>query len=135
MGMKPFINHFFVVYLDDILIFSHSREEHLTHLEMVLKKLKEKVLRINLDKCDFMKEELVFLGFVISKGNPKMDLAKLEAILNRPTPRNSSEVKSFHGLAYFYRKFIKGFSNVCAPMIDTIKGGRKCKFAWTKDVD
>ena len=65
--LNPFINHFVVVYLAYILIFSHSWEEHLTHLEMVLKKLKEKVLRINLDKCDFMKEDLVFLGFVISK--------------------------------------------------------------------
>ena len=75
--LKPFINHFVFVYLDDILIFSHSREEHLTHLEMVLKKLKDQVLRINLDKCDFMKEELVFLGFFISKGNLKMDLEKV----------------------------------------------------------
>ena len=91
--LKPFINHFVVVYLDDILIFSHSREEHLTHLEMVLKKLKEKVLRINLDKCDFVKEELVFLGFVISKGNLQMDPTKVEAILNWPTPKNASEVK------------------------------------------
>ena len=80
--LKPFINCFPVVYLDDILIVSHSRKEHLTHLEMVLKKLKEKVLRINLDKCDFMKEELVFLGFVISKGKLKMDPTKVESILN-----------------------------------------------------
>ena len=93
------------------------------------------MLGINLDKCDFMKEELVFLGFVISKGNLKMDPTKVEAILNWPTPKNASEVKSFHGLASFYRKFIKDFSNVCAPMIDTIKGGRKCHFVWNKDVD
>ena len=86
--LKPFINHFVVFYHDDTLVFTHSREEHLTHLEMVLKKLKEQVLRVNLDKCDFMKEELVFLGFSISKGNLKMDLAKVEAILNWPTPRN-----------------------------------------------
>ena len=94
------------------MIFSHSREEHLTHLEIVLRKLKEKVLRINLDKCDFMKEDLVFLGFVIPKENLKMDPTKVEAILNYPTPKNASEVKSFHGLVSFYRNFIKGFSNV-----------------------
>ena len=80
--LEPFINHFVVVYLDDILIFSKSKEEHLTHLELVLKKLREKELKINLDKCFFMKEELVFLGFFISKGNLKMDLEKVEAILN-----------------------------------------------------
>ena len=99
--MAPFINHFVAVYLDDILIFSKSKEEHLTHLELVLKKLREKELKINLDKCVFMKEELVFLGFVISKGNLKMDPEKVEAILNWPTPRNASEVKSFHGLETF----------------------------------
>ena len=64
-----------------------------------------------------------------------MDPKKLEAILNWPTPKNASEVKKIHGLASFYRKFIKGFSNVCAPMIDTFKGGRKCKFAWTRDAN
>ena len=80
--LKPFINNFFVVYLDDILIFGKSREENLTHLELVLKKLKERELRINLDKCDFLKEELVFLGFFISKENLKMDPKKVEAILN-----------------------------------------------------
>lgn len=68
----------------------------------------------------------MFLGFVISKSSLKMDPFKVEAILNWPTLRNASEVKSFHGLASFYRKFIKNFSGVCAPMIDTIKGGRKC---------
>lgn len=77
----------------------------------------------------------MFLGFVISKSNLKMDPYKVEENLNWPTPRNASEVKSFHGLASFYRKFIKNFSGVCAPMIDTIKGGRKCQFVWTSEAN
>lgn len=78
---------------------------------------------------------MVFLGFVISKSSLKMDTSKVEAILNWPTLRDASEVKIFHGLASFYRKFIKNFSGVCAPMIDTIKGGRKCQFVWTSEAD
>lgn len=90
---------------------------------------------INLEKCDFMKEELVYLGFIISKGSLKMDPSKVEAILNWPTPRSVGDIISFHGLASFYRKFINNFSQICAPMIDTIKGESKCKFSWTNEAD
>ena len=62
-----------------------------------------------------------------------MDPSKAEAILNWPTPRTTIEVKKIHGLASFYRKFVKNFSGVCAPIIDTIKGRRKCKFVWIND--
>ena len=57
---------------------------------------------------------------------------KVEAILSWPSPRTMTEVKSFHGLASFYRRFIKGFSLLCAPILETIKGGEKCKFLWKK---
>lgn len=123
------------MYLDDILIFSKNKDEHLIHLDLVLKRLDEEHLKINLEKCVFLQEEIVFLGFVISKSSLKMDPSKVEAILNWPTPRNASEVKSFHGLVSFYRKFIKNFSGVCAPMIDYINGGRKCQFVWTSEAD
>lgn len=92
-------------------------------------------MKVNLDKCFFLQEELVFLGFVVSKSNLRMDPSKVEAILNWPTPRSASEVKSFHGLASFYRKFIRNFSGVSAPMIDTIKGGRKCQFSWNDEAN
>ena len=71
----------------------------------------------------------MFLGFIISKNQLKMDPSKVEAILSWPTPRTATEVKSFHGLASFYRKILS-FSGVCAPMVDNIKGGRKYKFVW-----
>lgn len=82
-----------------------------------------------------MQHELIVLGFFISKGTLKMDLEKVEAIVNWPIPKTLGEVRSFHGLATFYRKFIKNFSHICAPLLDTIKGGRKTKFQWTKQVD
>lgn len=100
-----------------------------------MQRLHEEQLKIDLEKCVFLQEELVFLGFVISHENLKMDPSKVEAILNWPTPQSASEVKHFHGLAIFYRKFIKNFSGVSAPMIETIKGGRKCQFLWNKEAN
>ena len=131
--LKPFLNKFVVVYLDDILIFSRDRDDHMKHIDLVLKRLHEEELRINLEKCVFMKQELIFLGFVISSGSLKMDPSKIEAIINWPIPSNASEVKSFHGLCNFYRKFIRNFSGISGPMIETIKGGKKCHFVWTKE--
>lgn len=77
----------------------------------------------------------MFLGFVISKGSLKMDPSKVAAILNWPSPTSATEVKSFHGLCSFYRKFIRNFSGICTPIINTIKGGRKCVFDWTKEAN
>lgn len=129
--LKDFIGRFVVVYLDDILIFRKTREENIKHVEAVLKRLHEEKLYINLEKCDFVKEELVYLGFLMYQGTLKMDKEKFATILDWPTPSTSTEVRSFHGLPQFYRKLIKNFSGICAPLLDTIKGGVKSKFEWT----
>lgn len=88
-----------VVYLDDILIFSKTNEEHMKHLEPMMRKLQEEKLIINLEKSEFMKQELVYLGFVVSQGNLKMGKSKVEAILSWPTPRIGTKFRSFHELA------------------------------------
>ena len=126
--LKDYIGVFVVVYLDDILIFSKTKGEYMRHLELVLRRLQEKKLTVNLEKSEFMKEELVYLGFVVSQGSLKMDKRKVDAILSWPSPRFSTEVISFHGLSQFYRKFVRSFTKFCAPMNDTTKGGMKEKF-------
>ena len=132
--LKEFIGKFVIVYLDDILIYSQSKEEHIRHLKYVLQKLHKEKLLVNMKKCTFMKKELVYLGFVVSDEGLKMDLEKVKAITDWPTPRNVFEVRSFHGLASFYRKFIRNFSKINAPIIDTIKKD-KHPFRWTAEAE
>ena len=119
--LKEFIGTFVIVYLDDILVFSKTKEEHLRNLQYMMKKLQQEKFLINLQKCTFMQEELVYLGFVVSKEGLKMDHEKVKAILEWPSPKNVFEVRSFHGLASFFKKFIINFSNINALILETIK--------------
>eukprot|EP00253_Pinus_taeda_P010063 PITA_10063 len=130
--LKEFIGKFVIVYLDDILVYSRSKEEHLRHLNYVLQKLQQEKLLLNPKKCLFIKEELVYLGFVISAEGLKMDPKKIKAIVEWPSPKSVFEVRSFHGLASFYRKFIKNFSKINAPIIETIKKDKQ-PFKWTAE--
>jgi hypothetical protein len=105
--LKDFIGNFVIVYLDDILIFSKTEGEHLEHLVAVMRRLQQEKLLINLKKSSFMKTELIYLGFVISSNELKMDPEKVKTIRDWPSPKSIFEVRIFHGLASFYRKFIR----------------------------
>ena len=123
--LKRFLGKFVIVYLDDILIFSKNKEEHLEHVRKLFQILKEENLMVNLKKYYFMQEETMYLGFVISADGLKMDPEKIKAILEWPTTKNVGEVRSFHSLVSFYRKFIKNFSSICNAMIETMRGDEK----------
>ena len=107
------------------MIFSKPLDENLLHICSVLKRLREEKLLINLKKCSFVKRELVYLGFFVSTEGLKMDPEKVKVILEWPTPRSTTKVRSFHGIASFYRKFIRNFSSICAPLTEIMRGDKK----------
>ncbi|KAJ0522028.1 putative nucleotidyltransferase, Ribonuclease H [Helianthus annuus] len=117
-----------VVYFDDILIFSKTLEAHLQHLRAVFTILREQRLFANGKKCHFLTREVVFLGHLVSGAGIRMDETKVSAITSWPTPKTLHDVRSFHGLASFYRRFIRNFSTIVAPMTELLKSS---KFVWT----
>ncbi|GKA13070.1 RNA-directed DNA polymerase [Tanacetum coccineum] len=127
---KPFIGHFVVVYFDDILIYSSSLEQHLSHLRQIFSVLRDQKLYANGKKCHFLVTEVTFLGYIVTGSGIKMDPTKVEAIISWPTPSTIHDIRSFHGLASFYRRFIWNFSSIIAPLTECMKGGR---FTWTSE--
>jgi len=113
---RPFLDKFVVVFIDDIPIYSWSREEHAEHLRLVLSVLREKQLYAKLSKCEFWMDEVQFLGHVISAQGIAVDPAKVEAVVKWESPKSATEIRSFVGLAGYYRRFIEGFSKIVAPL-------------------
>ena len=127
--LRGLINKHCFVYLDDIIIFGHSIEQHNQNLAIVLQRLRELGLKMQPDKCEFLKPELEYLGHVITAEGVKPNPNKIEAVRNFKTPTTPTEVKSFLGLAGYYRKFIRNFSKIAKPLTDLIK--KDISFHWT----
>ncbi|XP_052734044.1 uncharacterized protein LOC128196602 [Vigna angularis] len=126
---RPYLDKFVVVFIDDILIYSKSCEEHEEHLRLVLGVLREKELYAKLSKCEFWTKEVQFLGHVVTAGGISVDPAKVRAVLDWESPRSVTEVRSFVGLAGYYRRFIEGFSKIVAPLTQLTR--KDHPFAWT----
>ncbi|XP_028216617.1 uncharacterized protein LOC114398639 [Glycine soja] len=105
----PYLDSFVVVFIDDILVYSKTKEEHEEHLRVVLQTLKDNRLYAKLSKCDFWLEEVSFLGHVIFRGGIAVDPSKVEAVMSWESPKSVFEIRSFLGLAGYYRRFIEGF--------------------------
>ncbi|KAL9293467.1 putative nucleotidyltransferase, Ribonuclease H [Arabidopsis thaliana] len=131
--LRSFIGKFVVVFFDDILIYSKSYSDLIQHLELILKTLRNESLYANLKKCTFCSDKCVFLGFVVSKQGLQVDEEKIKAIREWPTPTSITHVRSFHGLASFYRRFVRDFSTVAAPMTAVIK--KNVPFSWGEAQD
>jgi len=124
-----YLDKFVVVFLDDILIFSKSEEEHEEHLRLVLQKLRDHQLYAKLSKCEFWLEEVSFLGHIISKGGISVDPGKVKDVLQWKTPQNVGDIRSFLGLAGYYRRFIGGFSKIAKPLTKLLE--KRAVFKWT----
>jgi hypothetical protein len=119
-----------VVYLDDILIYSRTREEHLKHVAEVLEILRRHKLYARLSKCEFGKRQTTFLGHVVSGQGIAMEPSKIQSIVEWPTPKSVTHVLSFLGLAGYYRRFIAGFSSIAAPLHHL--SSKKVQWVWGK---
>ena len=117
-----------VVFVDDILIYSQSEEEHEDHLRIVLQALREHQLYVKFSKCEFWLTKGRFLGHVVSASGVSVNPKKVEAVMSWERPKSVFEIRSFLGLAGYYRRFIEDFSRLAAPMTRlTWKG---VKFEW-----
>ena len=117
------LGKFIAVYLDDILIFSQNLEEHWKHLRWALDRLREAKLYGRLHKCEFLKDQVEYLGFEVSPRGVQASPGKVRANIDWPRPKGVHDVRSFLGLASYYRRFVRGFSEMARPLTALTKAG------------
>jgi len=119
------VDQFVVIYLDDIVVYSQNLRDHQDHLRIILQTLRENELYVKAEKCTFGSEEISFLGHRVGRGQIQMETEKVRAILDWVAPKSVTELRSFLGLASYYRRFILQFAQVAAPFTDLLKKDRK----------
>ena len=129
MMLQDLLNKTVFVYLDDILIFSSSMEEHVSHVRDVLRRLSENKLYVKAEKCEFHVPSVSFLGFVVEKGQLRADPSKVEAVKDWPAPTTRRQLQRFLGFANFYRRFVRNYSRLAAPL--TCLTSSKLSFTWS----
>jgi len=129
----PLLDKFVVVCIDDILVYSITKEDHMEHLRTVLKTLADHRLYAKLKKCDFWMEKVHFLGHVISAEGISVDLGKIAAVVDWPRPTNVTEVRSFLGMADYYQRFVKNFPKIATPLTQLLS--KDHKFDWTEECE
>ncbi|KAK3512201.1 hypothetical protein QTP70_000471 [Hemibagrus guttatus] len=119
-----------IAYIDDILVYSASMEEHVIQVREVLARLQQHHLYVKLEKCEFHRSQVTFLGYVISHQGVEMDTVKVQAVTGWPEPSTVRELQRFLGFANFYRRFIRNYSSVAGPLTSLLRGKPK-KLSWT----
>jgi hypothetical protein len=127
------LDKFVVVFIDDILIYSSTAEEHEQHLRVVLEKLRQNQLYAKFSKCDFWLEEVSFLSHVLTAEGVAIDPAKIEAVKEWEQPRNVIDICNFLGLLGYYHRFIENFSKIAKPMTNLLK--KTNEFEWTPECE
>jgi hypothetical protein len=128
-----YLDQFVVVFVDDILIYSKTMKDHDNHLRIVLQTLRDNMLYAKFEKCEFWQEEVKFLGHVVSKDGVSVDSSKVEAVMNWKQPTTATEIRSFLGLAGYYRRFISGFSSIASALTKLTR--KDVKFVWTEECE
>jgi hypothetical protein len=124
-----YLDKFVVVFINDILVYSRSEEEHKENLHLALQQLREHRLYAKLSKCEFWMKQVALLGHVISKGGISVDPSKVQDVLSWSAPTSVGDIRSFLGLAGYYRRFIERFSKISKPMTELLEKDKK--FEWT----
>ncbi|KAK3571328.1 hypothetical protein QTP86_007563 [Hemibagrus guttatus] len=119
-----------IAYIDDILVYSDSLEEHVLHVREVLSRLQHHHLYVKLEKCEFHRSTVTFLGYVVSRRGVEMDVVKVWVVTDWPAPTTVRELQCFLGFANFYRRFIHNYSSVAGPLTSLLRGKPK-RLAWT----
>ena len=125
---QPYLDQFVIVFVDDILIYSQSEWEHEYHLRIVLQLLRDHQLYAKFNKCEFWLTEVRFLGHMVSASGVSVDPEKVEAVMSWERPKSVFEIRSFLGLAGYYRRFMMDFSRIAAPMTRLTQ--KEVKFDW-----
>ncbi|GJX02645.1 putative reverse transcriptase domain-containing protein [Tanacetum coccineum] len=128
---KPYLDKFVIVFIDDILIYSRGKEEHVNHLRIILELLKKEKLYAKFSKCDFWISIVQFLGHVIDSQGIHVDPAKIEAVKNWASPTTPTEVRQFVGLTGYYQRFIKDFSKIAKSLTELTQKNKK--YIWGED--
>ncbi|XP_062103593.1 uncharacterized mitochondrial protein AtMg00860-like [Humulus lupulus] len=120
-----YLDQFFIVFIDDILVYSKTREEHNEHLHFTLQRLREHQLYVKDKKCEILLSEVAFLGHIVTNRGIKIDPAKVATVKELPISKNASEVKCFLGLVGYYMRFVEGFSKIATPLMELKKKNLK----------
>lgn len=113
---RQYLDTFVIVFIDDILVYSRTEEEHANHLRIALQTLRDHELYAKFSKCEFWLKFVVFLGHVVSGDGIQVDAQKIEAVKNWPRATSPTEIRSFLGLSGYYRRFVEGFSSIASPL-------------------
>ncbi|XP_074297953.1 putative mitochondrial protein AtMg00860 [Silene latifolia] len=130
---SAYLDQFVVTFIDDILVYSKTKEEYEQHLRLVLQTLRDNNLYAKFSNCEFWLEKVAFLGHVITKEGVLVDPSKIEAMSNWVAPKNVADIRSLLGLAVYYRRFVKDFLKIAKPLSSLMR--KENRFRWDESCE